>query len=62
MTSTTCDGRRHALEVELADLLDVVEHVRQLRGHALDLVVAQLEAREARHVQYLIPIEHLVPF
>ena len=52
----------HALEVELADLLDVVEHLRQLGGHALDLGVAQLQPREARDVQYLIAIEHRAVF
>ena len=41
--------RRHVVEVELGDLLDVVEHGRQLGGHPLDLVVAELAgARGAR--------------
>ena len=34
-------GRLDAVEVELADLLDVVEDRRQLAGHPLDLVVGQ---------------------
>jgi hypothetical protein len=43
-------GWRHAGEIELADLLDVIEHLGQLSGHPLDLVFAQLEAGKARDV------------
>ncbi len=37
----------------------MVEHLGQLRGHPLDLVVAQLEPREAGDVEHLFTIEHL---
>jgi hypothetical protein len=40
-------GRRHAVEVELADLLDVLEDVGQLAGDLRDLLVAELQARAA---------------
>ena len=37
--------RRHALEVDLADLFDMAEDVRQLFAHALDLGLGELEAQ-----------------
>ena len=51
--------RRHALEVELADLLDVVEHLGKLLRHPLDLLLAQLEPRQAGNVENLFTIQHL---
>src|SRR6266511_506602 len=48
-------GRRHVGQVELRDLRDGLEDRRQLLPEALDLVLAQLEAREPRHVQHLVP-------
>jgi hypothetical protein len=51
-------GRRHAVEIELADLLDVLEDVRQLAGDLRDLFVAELQARQARDVQDLLTIDH----
>src|SRR5438270_13375598 len=33
-------SRRHALQIELADLLDVIEDLRELSRHALDLLFA----------------------
>ena len=51
-------GRLDSLEVELGDLLDVVEHARQLARHALDLVLAQAKPREPRDVQDLVAIDH----
>ena len=51
-------GRLHALEVELADLLDVIEHLRELDRHAVDLLVAQLEPGETGDVQDLGAIKH----
>ena len=39
----------------------MVEHVRQLDGHPLDLRVGQLEAREAGDVENLVAIEHRGP-
>ena len=50
--------RRDALEVELADLLDVVEDAGELAAHPLDLLVGELEAREPRDVQDLVAIDH----
>ena len=52
-------GRRDAVEIELADLLDVVEHLGKLRGHPLDLFLAQLEPGEPGDVENLFTIEHL---
>ena len=51
-------GRLDVVEVELADLLDVVEDRGQLAGHPLDLVVAQPQPRELGHVQHLLAIDH----
>ena len=51
--------RRHAVEVELGDLrVDVVEDRGQLAGHPLDLVVGELQAREARDVEDLGALDH----
>ena len=50
-------GRRHPLEVEFADLLDVVEYVGELTLHPLDLVTGQLEPGEPRDVQNLFAIQ-----
>src|SRR3954447_21536981 len=52
-------GGRHALEVELLDLLDPVEDLAQLAGHAVGLVVGELQAREARDVEDLLAVDHL---
>jgi len=43
-------GRRHVGKVELRDLRDGREDVVELRLEALDLVLTELEPREARHV------------
>ena len=43
------------VEIELADLLDVVEHLRQFGGHAVDLRLGQLQARKARDVDPPVP-------
>jgi hypothetical protein len=51
-------GGRDVVEVELVDLLDVVEDRRQLAGHALDLLVAQLEACKAGDVEDLLALDH----
>ena len=42
-------------EVELGDLGDRLEDRAQLLREALDLLLAQLEPREPRDVQYLVP-------
>ena len=47
-------GRLDVVEVELGDLLDLVEDLRELAAEALDLVVGQLEAGEAGDVQDLV--------
>ena len=49
-------GRRHVGEVELGDLGDGREDVVELSLEPLDLVLAQLEAREPRDVDQLFPI------
>jgi hypothetical protein len=49
-------GRRNALKLELADLLDVVKHVGELAPHALELVAGQLEPGEPRDMQNLLAI------
>jgi hypothetical protein len=51
-------GRRDAVEVELADLLDVLEDVRQLIGDLGDLLIGELQTRQPRHVQDLLAIDH----
>jgi hypothetical protein len=43
---------------ELADPLDVVEHVGELLAHPLLLLLAQLEPGEAGYVQDLITAQH----
>src|SRR5262245_29718173 len=48
-------GRRDVGEVELRDLADGLEDVAQLQLEPRDLVLGELEARERRHVQYVIP-------
>src|SRR4051812_14021701 len=50
-------GRRHVREIELADLRDGGEDVVQLRAEAVDLVLAQLEARESSDVQQLFTVD-----
>jgi hypothetical protein len=49
-------GRGNSLQVELADLLDVVKHVRELAPHPLELIVGQLEPGEPGDVQNLFAI------
>ena len=44
---------------ELGDLLDPVEDLRELAREALDLLVGQLEAGEAGHVQDLVAAQHV---
>ena len=51
---------RHAVEVELGDRLDMAEDLRQLAGHALDLVRREVEAGEARDVEDLLAVDHVV--
>ena len=52
-------GRRDVVEVaELADQLDVVEHLGELAAEALDLLGRQLEAGEAGDVEDLIATQH----
>ena len=52
-------GRRDVGHVaELADQLDVVEHLRELAAEALDLLGRQLEAGEAGDVEDLIAAQH----
>ena len=47
------------LEVaKFGDLLDVVEHLRQLLAHPPLLLLAQLEAGEAGYVEHLIAAQH----
>ena len=43
---------------ELADQLDVVEHLGELAAEALDLLVGEFEAGEAGDVKYLIATQH----
>src|SRR5215213_2864635 len=47
--------RRHVREVELGHLRDCLEDRRQLLCEAPDLVLRQLEPREPRDVQHLVP-------
>ena len=47
----------HPHEVELRDLLDVVEHLRELLAEAPDLLLGQLEAGKAGDVQHLVARE-----
>ncbi len=51
-------GGRDVHEIQLTDLGDVVEHGRQLARHRLDLLLAQSQARQARHVQNLVAVNH----
>src|SRR3954451_10057981 len=51
-------GRLDVVQLELLDLLDVVEDPRQLRGHLLDLVLGQPQARKLGDVQYLVAADH----
>src|SRR5688500_18756355 len=50
-------GRRHALEVELGDLVDVVEHLRELARHPLELVLRQSQAGEPGDVEDLVAVD-----
>jgi hypothetical protein len=54
------DVRRRAArpQLDLRHAVDVVEDAGQLRGHPRDLVVAELQARQARHVQDLLAVDH----
>ena len=51
---------RHALEIELADGLDMVEHLGQLGRHPIDLFVVQLQPGQPGHMENLVTIEHLL--
>ena len=52
-------GRRDVGHVaELADQLDVVEHLRELAGEAVDLLGRELEAGESGDVEDLIAAQH----
>src|SRR4051794_15220487 len=52
-------GRRgDVVGVQLRDLLDGVEDLGELAGHAADLVVGELEPREARDVEDLLAVDH----
>jgi hypothetical protein len=55
-------GRGDAVQVELRDLLDVVEHRRQLPRHAVYLVIGEAEASEAGDVEDLIAVDHAAKF
>ena len=57
-SSTTCEVGSTPVEVELGDLLDVVEHLRQLAGHRLDLVVGEPQPGEAGDVEHLFAVDH----
>jgi hypothetical protein len=50
-------GRRNVREVELGHLRDGVEDVVELPFEPLDLVLAQLEAREVGDVQQLFAVD-----
>ena len=52
-------GRRlDALEIELAERLDVVEDPGELARHPLDLLVGQPQPREAGDVENLFAVDH----
>jgi len=51
-------GRLDAVEVELADLLDVVEDLRELGRHPLDLSVIEAKAGETGDMEDLVAIDH----
>ncbi len=55
-------GEGDPIEVELGDLGDVVEHRRELTRHRLDLLLAELEARQARDVEYFLSVDHRAAF
>ena len=48
-------GRRHVGELELGHLRHGVEDRGELLAEALDLLLGQVEARELRDVQHLLP-------
>lgn len=50
--------RRDALKVKRSNSIDVLEDARKLPGHGLDLSLAEAQAGQLRHVQYLLPIDH----
>ena len=51
-------GRLDVVEVERGDPVDVLEDPGELAGHPVDLVVGQLEPRQAGDVQDLLAIDH----
>ena len=51
-------GRLDLVEVERGDPVDVLEDPRELAGHPLDLVLGELEPRQAGDVQDLLAIDH----
>jgi hypothetical protein len=51
-------GRRHTFQVQLADPVDMVEHVGELRAHALDLLLGEAKAGETSHVENLGAVKH----
>src|SRR6202020_926156 len=50
--------RRDRVEVELADLADVVENRGELAGHPSDLVLVEAQAGQARDVQDFLAVDH----
>ena len=50
--------RRHVVQRELGQRVDVAEDRGQLAGHPVDLVVGQLEPREARDVEDFGALDH----
>jgi hypothetical protein len=51
-------SRLDIFQVELVDHGDVSQHSGELSRHRLELIFAQPKARQARHVQYLVAVDH----
>ena len=57
-SSTTCEVGSTPSRSSCRDPVDVVEDPGELAGHALDLLVAEPQPRQLRHVQDLCPVDH----
>ncbi len=51
-------GRRHVLKIQRSNSINVLEDPRKLPGHRLDLGLAEAEAGQLRHMQYLLALNH----
>jgi hypothetical protein len=54
-------GRRHAGQVEGGDVVGVLDHLGELAGEGIELLVGQGQAGEPGHVGHVVPAQPARP-